>query len=431
MVTVSKTHTFGSVAQRGEARSQQRGSRFVRGISFVVIMVSLFPLLAACAGQGKPAAAGVVKVGVVYPLSGDLADVGKENKNGVILAADEINAAGGIKSLGGAKLELVFGDTQGKPDIGSQETERLIKAENVVAVIGAYQSSVTKPATEVAERLETPFIVSMGIADIITERGFRYTFRICPAAKYYVRDQARFLKDLADSASYRVQRVALLYENTDFGTATAVAQKEILPQNGVEIVADVSYTAEGVTDLTAEVAQVLAAKPDAILETTYLKDSILIAQALAAKGAKVSLLDNAGGTVYPEYAQQLGPLAEGTLTTAEFSKYTPEGKALNDRFRARFGSDVTGNGLYAYQAVWVLKDALERAGSQDRKKLRQALAGTDLPQGPQMILPAERLHFGADGQNEFATLYIVQIQNGELVPVWPAKSAVTKVRLAQ
>ncbi|GAB4503263.1 MAG: ABC transporter substrate-binding protein [Anaerolineales bacterium] len=388
-------------------------------------------LLSACgnANQPKPVSVDVVRVGVLYPMSGDLANTGQDNQNGAVLAADEINAAGGIQSLGGAKLELVFGDTQGNPDIGAQETERLIQQENVVAVIGAYQSSVTKPATQAAERLETPFIVSMAISDLITERGFQYTFRVCPKAQFYGRDQVLFVKDLGNLAGHPVQRVALLYENTDFGTATSLAQKQAIQENGLEVVAEVSYTAEGATDLSNEVAQALAANPDAILEVTYLNDSILIAQALAAAGATIPLVDAAGGVVYPEYVEQLGATAEGSFTLVEYSKYAAGGEELNARFHERFGADITGNSAYAYQAVYVLADALERAASVDKKQLRAALAATDMPKGPHMILPAERIHFDADGQNEFATLFMAQIQDGELVPVWPAEFAASKVRL--
>lgn len=393
----------------------------------MVLGLLLFPF--GCKKSEAPKPGGKIRIGILFPTSGDLADKGKDSLNGIKLATEEINTAGGIEALGGAKLELIIADTKGNPEIGAQETERLITEQGVVAIIGTYQSSVTKVATQVAERHETPFIVSISIADVITERGFRYTFRIQPKAEYYGRDQVRFLVDLGKLAGYPVRRVALLHENTDFGTATALAQKKALREYGLKMVAEVSYVAEGVTDLSKEVAKILAAKPDAVLEVTYLNDSILIRRALAKAAARMLLLDTAGGTVSPEYIQILGRLAEGTLTSSEFSKYAAGGKELNDRFRARFGVDITGDSAHAFQAVWVLKYALERAGAVDKKKLRQALAATDMLKGPHMILPAERLRFDANGQNEFARLFIVQIQNGEWVPVWPTEYATTKVRL--
>lgn len=398
-------------------------------MSGLIITLVYLLLVSSCTDKNQTKPIQNVKVGVLFPISGDLADKGKDSRNGVKMAIEEINAAGGIQALGGAKIEPVFADSRGKPNVGARETERLIKEHGVAVVIGSYQSSVTKPATQVAERLETPFIVSISLADIITERGFRYTFRIQPKAQYYGRDQVRFLMDLGRLAGYPVKRVALLHENTDFGTAAALAQKKALRDYGLTLAVEVGYVAEGVTSLHHEVTRVLAAKPDAILEVTYLNDSILIRRELAQAGAKIPLVDTAGGSVSPEYIQTLGHMAEGTLTLSEFSKYTASGKTLNDRFRARFGVDITGDSAYGYQAVWVLKDALERAGAVDRAKLRQALSSTDMPKGPHMILPAERLRFDANGQNVAARLFMVQIQNHELVPVWPPEYATAKVRL--
>ncbi|MDZ7696134.1 MAG: ABC transporter substrate-binding protein [Deltaproteobacteria bacterium] len=399
---------------------------------FWVILVALSLIGAiGCEREKDRVSSKRIKVGALFPLSGDLKDKGADSANGVRLAAEEINRAGGIAALDGAKLEIVFADTEGKPEMGVKEAERLIEEEGVVAVIGTYQSSVTKPATQVAERLETPFIVSISIADIITERGFDYTFRIQPKAGFYARDQVRFIKDLKKVAGYPVKRVALLHENTDFGTSTALAQKSALREHGLEVVADIAYRAEGVTDLNREVNRVLAARPDVILTVTYLMDSILIRRALKESGAPVPMVDTAGGTVSPEYIQTLGPLAEGTLTMAEYSKFAPGGKALNDRFRKRFKTDITGDSAHAYQAVLVLKDALERSGSLDKDKLREALSATDIGKGPQLVLPSERLRFDKDGQNEFARLYVVQIQEGELVPVWPTQYATAKVKIKE
>lgn len=401
-----------------------------RHIGVFVLAIAVISIYG-CRGETDSVPPPVIKVGALYPLSGDLRDKGTDSMNGVKLAAEEINAGGGIAALGGARLEIVAGDTRGKPDIGIMEAERLIQKDGVVAIIGTYQSSVTKPATRVAERFKTPFIVSISIANIITERGFNYTFRIQPKANYYARDQVAFITDLKRLAGYPVRQVALLHENTDFGTSAALAQKIALRSRGIKIVADISYKAEGVQNLDEEVRRVLAAKPDAILTVTYLMDSILIRRALIKSGATVPMIDTAGGTVSPEYVQLLGPLAEGTFTIAEYSKFTPSGKVLNERFHTRYGVNITGDSAHAYQALLVLADALERSASRDRERIREALSATDIPKGPKLILPAERLRFDKSGQNEFAQLYVVQIQQGELVPVWPAHHAIAKIVLSE
>lgn len=374
-----------------------------------------------------PAAASSVRIAGLYPLTGDLAKLGEENKQALQLAVDEINAAGGIKSMGNAKIDLIWGDTQGKPDTGISEVERLVQQEKVAVIIGAYQSGVTTPATQAAERLKTPFLVSMAVSDQITERGFKYTFRICPKASWYAKDQVTFLKDLKDLTGLTVKRVALLHEDTDFGESTAAGQKKYLAEAGMEMVTEVKYPASA-ADLTTEVSKIKASNPDAVLTTTYLNDSILIAQAREALGlTKIPFVDAAGGTVDPEFIKRLGKTAEGWLTEIEYTKYAMGAKDLNDRFFKRFGVDITGNGAYAYQAGWVIADALERAGKADRDALRDAIAKTNLQKGPNMILPTDRIYFDEQGQNPNAPLYIVQVQKGELIPVWPKAFAASPV----
>lgn len=400
---------------------------YKRFLGLLIVLTLLLSLVGTgCAPQ---AGSNEVKVAGLYPLTGELAKLGEENKFGLQLAIDEINAAGGVKALGGAKINIVWGDTQGKPDTGISEVERLVQQEKVVAIVGAYQSSVTTPATQAAERLKTPFIVSMAVSDKITERDFKYTFRICPKAAWYAKDQVTFLKDLEQLAGLKVKRVALLHENTDFGESTAVGQKKYLQEAGMEMVIEVSYPSNA-ADLTTEVSKVKAANPDAILTVTYLNDSILIVQAKEKLGMKQPFVDAAGGTVDPEFIKRLGKSAEGILTEIEYTKYAAGAKDLNDRFKAKYKDDITGNGAYAYQAGWLLLDALERSGSAtDKDKLRDAIAKTSIPKGPKLFLPSTKLEFDEQGQNKEAPLFIVQVQNGELIPVWPGAFAGAKVIL--
>ncbi|HEY5901883.1 MAG TPA: ABC transporter substrate-binding protein [Anaerolineales bacterium] len=409
------------------------------GLFAVLAIASM--LLAACGGTPAqpaatqppaaqpPASGGTVKVGAIYPITGDLAKLGEENKNGLQLAIDEINAAGGIKSMGGAKIDLVWGDTQGKPEVGISEVTRLVQNENVVAIIGAYQSGVTTPSTQEAERLSTPFIVSMAVSDKITERGFKYTFRICPKASWYAKDQVTFVKDLKDLVGLDVKKVALLHEDTDFGESTAAGQKKYLQDAGIEMALEVKYPASA-ADLTTEVSKVKAVNPDAVLTVTYLNDSVLIARAREALGmTNVPFIDAAGGTVDPEFIKQLGQTAEGWFTEIEYTKYAAGAETLNNNYKAKYGADITGNGAYAYQAGYVIADALERAGSADRNAVRDAIAATNIPAGPKMILPTDKLVFDEQGQNPSAPLFVVQVQGGELIPVWPAAYAAKPIVL--
>ncbi|WP_321505444.1 ABC transporter substrate-binding protein [uncultured Methanoregula sp.] len=403
-----------------------------KAIAILLLVVALLLVFSAgCQQPAKPPSPATIKVGLLYPVTGDITGKAGDSVKGVTLAIEEINAAGGIASLGGAKLVPVTGDTRGTPSDGARETERLIKNERVTAIVGAYQSTITIAATQVAEELETPFIDTGSSADVITERGFHYTFRFCPKSSEYSRVMVQFLPDLEKLAGYKVKRVALIHENSGFGSSNALELKKALNDDNLELATEVSYNARNVTNLNSEIAQVLASKPDAIFEVTYVNDSILIRQALARSGSTIPLLDSAGGTISPEYIQALGPLAEGTLTSSAYSRFTAGGKDFNDRFRARFGIDANEDIMYSYQAVWVLKDALERAGTVDHHAVRDALAATDMPRGPHMVLSYERLRFDASGQSEYSSILIVQIQNGSYVPVWPGKFATSKVQINQ
>ena len=395
----------------------------LKACQFLILLILTLPILTVNGCSCSSRNVDTVKVGILYPMTGDLADKGIDSIRALQMAADEINESGGISSLNGALLELVYGDTKGDPLTGSTEAERLIVNEAAVAIIGTYQSSVTKQATQVAERHETPFIVSISLADIITERGFRYTFRVQPKAEYYCRDQVQFLMDYSKGTSHKIRRVALLHENTDFGTATALAQKKILREYGLHVTADVSYVAEGVKDLRPAVRKVLASNPDAILTVTYLNDSVLIFRELAARKTGIPVVDTAGGTVSSNFISIMGHDSEKIFSSAEYSKYTESGRELNRRFRMRYGTDITGDSAYAYQSLRVLQNSLERSGSTNRKRLRKAISETEMMYGEQMILPAERIRFNSQGQNEFARLFIVQIQNGEYIPVWPFEYA--------
>jgi branched-chain amino acid transport system substrate-binding protein len=398
------------------------------GIAAILIIV-LSILVGGCLGPKESLEPGTVKVGVLFPMTGNLASNGKDCTNGVILAVEDVNADGGISSLGGILLEPVFADTKSNPADGINATRRLIKEDGVVAIIGAYQSSTTTAATQEAEQYEIPFIVSVGIADVITERGFRYTFRILPSASQYGSDEVRFLADLKEMTGDDIKRVALIYEHTDFGTSSSLAQKAAMKKYGMTLATEVSYDASKVRDLKSEISRVLASHPDAILATSYNEDFILIMQAMARAKSKIPIINTAGGgTALSEYARRLGPDAEGTMTVAKYSLYVPGARELNERFHNRFGTNITGDSAYSYQSVMVLADALERAGTTDHIILRDALARTDMHKSSRMILPAEHIRFDNEGQNEDTPLFIAQIQGTDYVPVWPQKYVVSSPR---
>ena len=370
--------------------------------------------------SGGGGTASEIKIGTLYPVSGDLAKLGDQCLSGVKLAVKEINAAGGIKSMGGAQLVLDNADSQGKPDVAISEVERLCQQDKVAAILGTYQSSVALPATQAAERQQTTMLITTAVADAITDAGYKYVFRICPKASWYAKDQIAFCQAMPDLGGPTIKKVALLHEDTDFGQSTSAGQIKYAAEAGLEVVANVAYAASS-ADLTTQVSKIKASNPDIVLTTTYLNDSILIAQARETLGMKQIFFDAAGGTVDPQFIKTLGTAAEGWLTEIEFSvDASPLSEELNASYKAKYGDDMTGNGMDGYQGVYVLAKALEDAGSADRAKLRDAIANVKMVAGTdRVVIPTDEITFTPDGEITSAPLYVVQIQKGVFQTLFP------------
>ena len=220
-------------------------------------LVVLLALSGAAFAQQK-----VIKIGAVYPLTGNIASTGLDCRRGAELAVDIINGKynlslplakeEGLPNLGGAKLELIFADTKGDPKNGMSEAERLVSQEKVVAMIGAYQSSVTKTASQATERLKIPYVCSDSSSPTLTERNFKYFFRVSPHDGGFAMDQFQFLRELEKKKGQKVSTIALLYENTEFGSNVGKAANQYAKEFRYKVVADISYAANA-TDVTSEV----------------------------------------------------------------------------------------------------------------------------------------------------------------------------------
>jgi branched-chain amino acid transport system substrate-binding protein len=370
----------------------------------------------------------VVKIGNVEPLSGPSASVGQQGKNAREMAVEEINAAGGIKSLGGAKLELIYADSKSDPNVGVTETERLINTDKVHIVTGCWNSGVTYPATAVAERYGVPFVVPVSVRDTITERGFKYVFRIAAKDSWWTRDQFTFLKDMKDEFGTELKTVAFVYENGDWGTGFAAQWKKLAEEAGFTIVLDEPYPSTA-TDLTPVANKIRRAKPDVLLLTSNAADAVLITNTLADyKVTPKVVIGSGGGHADPTFLSGTSGNARYMFDIVEWETDVnkPGAKETNDKYKAKYGSNLTGEAVDAYVAMYVIADALERSASLDPAKIRDALAATDLKTGPAAIVAYDAIKFDATGQNENAALAIVQIndlgQGLERITVWPKAS---------
>ena len=284
------------------------------------------------------------------------------------------------------------------------------------------------PAPKWRSGVKIPYLVPVTAPDIVVERGFRNTCSRSPQVLWYARDQVRFLEFIGQKTGKPVQTVALLHEATLYGQTVSKYQREFLAKSGIKIVADISYQTNA-PDLTSEIAKLKAAQPGAILATSYISDAILITKTMAELQADAGgLVGASAGHIDPAYITGLGSMAEYSLTPGEWnpdlkkSGSSAHNQAINEAFKKRFGVEMNGHAAENYVAVYVLKDALDRAKSLDPQKLRDALAATDFA-GDRNILPYERIVFDATGQNKNAQLVMLQVQGASFRTVWPTEYA--------
>jgi len=387
--------------------------------------------LALTFGQPASAQEKTVRIGAIYPLSGALASTGAEIKAAIELAVDIINnphpeleglplaAGAGLPKLGGAKIEVVFGDSQGKPEVGLADAQRLIQQEKVVALTGAYQSAVTKTASRVAEQSGIPYLNGESSSPDLTDRGYKWFFRTSPTDDTFVENMMQFLDGVKKVPT---KKIAVVYENTDFGVNTYKAVERYAKKYNREIVANIAYAA-GSPSVTAEVQKLAAAKPDVALFASYTSDAMLFVRTMReSKYAPPVLLANDAGFIDSRFVQEVGPQVQGVLTRDVWSNDVAAAKAglkkINDMYKAKTGKDLNGNNARSMQGVLVLADAINRAGSTDPEAIRKALAATDL-NATQIAMPWQGVKFDEKGQNQLGAGLILELKGAGYVPVWP------------
>ena len=394
---------------------------FIKGMGALgaAVTFSGFPRLAHSAEE--------VKFGVVEPLTGALAPLGLSDRRGYEQAVDEINTAGGIKSLGGSKLRMMLGDSEGKPEVGMAEVEKHIQA-GAVAIMGAFQSSVVFATTQIAEKYKTPHIVGIGVAEKITQRGFKYTFRPIATDAWHIRDEYEYLNYIQKKRGIKIKTIGILYEDTLWGQSSAAAWKRFAPEKGYSIVADLSYP-HATSDVTGVISKLKAANPDVVLTVAYISDAILVTRTMKDLDFNTqAIIGMGGGHQDNAYIQALGKLTEyvSVCENWENDVKIPGVKEANENFLKRNGVEMDCVASMCYTCVYVLKDALERAASTDREKIREALTKTHLKSGEKGNIQPSSIIFGEDGQNKDARTVIAQIQNGKRRSVFPEEYAASK-----
>jgi branched-chain amino acid transport system substrate-binding protein len=346
-----------------------------------------------------------IKIGALYPLTGNLAATGMDCKRGVDLAVEIINGKfdlnlplakeEGLPNLGGAKLEIVYADTKGDPKNGLAEAERMVSQEKVVACIGAYQSAVTKTASQATERLKVPFVCSDSSSPTLTERDFKYFFRVSPHDGVMARNQFEFLKDLEKKTGQKVETIAIIYENTEFGANVGKEQTKYAKEFGYKIVADIAYPANA-SDVSSEVGKLMAAKPDVIMHAAYITDAILFTKTFKEMGVLPKGFLNMAGYIESDYLPTVKADGNFFLIRSTFAldlaKKKPLVGQVADMYKKKYNIPMGENTSRSFTAPFVLAEAMNRAKTTEAEAVVKALLATNIP-GDQVLYPWKGVQF--------------------------------------
>lgn len=372
-------------------------------------------LLNAFAGSPAPAKGEPILIGTIQPLTGPYAAFGVKFYQAYNLAADEINAAGGIK---GRPLQIVFEDSQDKLDLAQTAARKLVENPKIVALMGGRLSGAGLAIAQIAEREHIAYLVDHPSADVITKSGFKWTCRLNPASSFNSVPLQKFMKDYAKD----IKTVALLYENSVYGKGVTEPFKTWLGQNGYQVVVSELYPPLAL-DYRDLLNKVKAQNPDLLFLASNIPDSALIIRQSHELGLTPKMISGAGaGFSINEFIEQAGDAANTVFSTGPWSgnPNDPKVQALAEKFYKRFGHYPKEHETEGYAAVYLMADALRRAKSFSRADVHDALLATDLQTtfGPVKFEDFD----GYTNQNnglKNGQVVLSQWQNRRLYNVWP------------
>ena len=389
-------------------------------------------LIVACGSDdegGSTAQVREIKVGALYPLTGANASAGEDTLNGVKLAAEILNGDHpeiDLPTLKTGKIVLDVADTGGNPETGASDVDRLVGSDNVVALLGAYQSAVTLAASQRAERYGIPFITGTSSSTALTKRGLKWFFRTGPSDFIFAQTYFDWLKTIR--SEHPVERAVILHTNDTFGNDGAAVIKELAPANGTTIIDDISFP-PGTADLTSQVQNLRQDAPDAVFVLMFTNDAVLFTNTLATLGyTPPAILAFGAGYSDPTFVTSLGAKADYSITRAawaqEIGESNPTAKAVADAFQKNYNRPMSENSAREFTALMTLGAAIDAAGSTDPEKLRTALHNIDIKK---TIMPWAGIKFDAENQNSLATGVIEQLISGRYRVLFPTDVATTKV----
>ena len=367
-----------------------------------------FPLIAGA--QAK-----TVKVGVLHPVTGALAYSGQQCRMGALMAIEDINKAGGIKSLGGAKIEAMLGDAQSSPQAGTAEIEKMNEA-GVSAVVGAFASAICLATTQAAAKYNLPHVVDVGVADQIVERGLKNTFRFGPGYRKCAEVAVANLHVLNTAAGKPARSVMIIHEESLFGTGTANLLSKELPGHGYDV-KEVIKHANPTRDFNNIALRIKQVNPDIVIPANYYNEYALLVRTMQQQKispkAIYSVLGGAASSY--KFVKEFPEAANGIIDCNHW--FNPRDKRsleLKKRVEAQ-GQFFSYEVFMTYTAMSLLADAIERAKSTDRAAIIDALTKSTFSNH---IMPYGATQF-VNGQNMGAQPLMTQVVKGDIKVIVP------------
>ena len=389
---------------------------------------TLGALVLALAGVTSVASAQDLKLGALYPFSGGLALLGDESYRGFELAVENRNAAGGLL---GKKIQIVKGDAvDATQAVGT--ARKLTSVENVQAIFGSYASPISFAATQVSELAGVPYFELGAISDPITERGYQYVFRTNPTAKNFALRTMDVINDvIAPGLNVKPSdlRIAIIHEDALYGTTVAKYQTEAAKKAGLNIVETLPYSAKAV-DLSSLILRLKGAKVDVVLQTSYQNDTVLFfRQMKEADFAPKAVIGAGGGYSTQDTINAAGADNMHGVFDIDFTQYltneagAPGLNAFVEAYKKKYGiAPRSGHSLANFTGANIFFDAIQRAGSMDKDKIRAAVLATDVAL---LTTPSGwGVKFDETGQNVRALPTVMQWLDGKLTTVYPKEAAV-------
>ncbi len=379
--------------------------------------------------QANPAE---VKVALIAPMSGPWARQGELMKKGAELAIKDINAAGGVEKLGGAKMKLLIFDAGDTTEKAKNAAQRMVSQEpDLVGVSGAWLSSFTLSVSEVTERAELP-MVTLSYSDQITSRGFKYIFQMPPTGVKQAQDALPALMEVAQKATgKKPTKTGIVSDNTASSVSFAKPMREGgLKEMGIDLLFDETFTPP-LADATALIQQARSKRPEFLimLGTSVPDDKLMLEKVneFNLGGGRMPIISSGAHIGAPELLKNIGPdLLEGVMSVV--GNWGAKGQEeIIARFKTETGEPwMTQDSISAYGDMWLFKQALEDSGKADKKAVAEALRKMDTTEGPAKFYPGGHIKFDEAGHNVNAKLIIVQWQGGEPKPIYPPESALAE-----